>query len=154
MKQLQGILLQAACLPPTIPEGYEMNPNSVLVAQSPGGGAQASHPGSAIALIAAATLETAPPEHVLLRAGGDCMEPTICRGDLVLVRVGVRPENGGSGVYVFRYPSGAMVFRRTHILWDLTVQLLCDNSRYITETLSLQELGAIPCLGRVQALQC
>lgn len=90
------------------------------------------------------------PDFVRLCVDSDSMSPTLEQGDEVLVKVGARPELDGSGLYVFRYAGRpALVIRRVFITWDLQVHLIPDNSRYGTEVIGLDELSAVPCLGKV-----
>lgn len=106
---------------------------------------------------------------LLMEVSDDSMEPTIAKGDLLLIdrSFGVTPTaqrraaGGGrsvhDGIYAFRSgslrgdgnnPTGYLIIRRLQYRLDATMVVRCDNPRYPEETYALKVKPPVP-VGRV-----
>ena len=106
---------------------------------------------------------------LLMEVSDDSMEPTIAKGDLLLidrsfgVSAKAQHQAGGGrrsvhdGIYAFRSgslrgegkkPTGHLIIRRLQYRLDGTMVVRCDNPRYPEEAYALKEQRPVP-LGRV-----
>ncbi|OOG79234.1 hypothetical protein B0E41_25510 [Hydrogenophaga sp. A37] len=88
------------------------------------------------------------PTHLaLIDARGDSMSPTIESGDLLLLDT----RNGGAkseGIYVINL-AGALLVKRLRIKLSGSVEVMSDNPKYSSETISGSELDRLLLVGRV-----
>jgi phage repressor protein C with HTH and peptisase S24 domain len=95
----------------------------------------------------AQTLGLDPLHLALIDARGDSMSPTIESGDLLLLDT----RNGGAkseGIYVINL-AGALLVKRLRIRLSGTVEVMSDNPKYSSETISGSELDRLVLVGRV-----
>lgn len=88
-----------------------------------------------------------PSSLALIDARGDSMSPTIESGDLLLLDT----RSGGAkseGIYVINL-AGALLVKRLRIKLSGSVEVMSDNSKYCSETISGSELDRLVLVGRV-----
>lgn len=93
------------------------------------------------------TLGLDPLHLALIDARGDSMSPTIESGDLLLLDT----RKGGAkseGVYVINL-AGALLVKRLRIKLSGTVEVMSDNPKYSSESISGSELDRLVLVGRV-----
>lgn len=93
------------------------------------------------------TLGLDPLHLALIDARGDSMSPTIESGDLLLLDT----RKGGAkseGVYVINL-AGALLVKRLRIKLSGTVEVMSDNPKYSSESISGSELERLVLVGRV-----
>lgn len=92
-------------------------------------------------------LGTVPQDMALVTVKGDCMEPTLSDGDMVLANLSAnRIED--NGIYVLEFKEVLLV-RRLHRKLDGSVFVKSDNTAYETEVLSEEAAKALHVVGRV-----
>jgi phage repressor protein C with HTH and peptisase S24 domain len=95
----------------------------------------------------AQTLGLDPLHLALIDARGDSMSPTIESGDLLLLdtrKCGAKSE----GIYVINL-SGALLVKRLRMKLSGTVEVMSDNPKYSSESISGSELDRLILVGRV-----
>jgi phage repressor protein C with HTH and peptisase S24 domain len=95
----------------------------------------------------AQTLGLDPLHLALIDARGDSMSPTIESGDLLLLDT----RSGSAkteGIYVINL-AGALLVKRLRIKLSGSVEVMSDNPRYASETISGSELERLVMVGRV-----
>jgi len=88
-----------------------------------------------------------PARLALIDVAGDSMAPTIGDGDLILIDTRPTPVKS-EGVYVINL-SGALLVKRLRMRLSGVVDVVSDNERYGTETISGEQLAQLAVLGRV-----
>jgi phage repressor protein C with HTH and peptisase S24 domain len=94
-----------------------------------------------------ATFHREPDDIILETAVGDSMEPNIGNGDLLLVDTSERTI-GHFGIYVIEIRAERLV-KRVQRMFDGSLILISDNSRYQAETISAELAREIRVVGRV-----
>lgn len=93
------------------------------------------------------TLGLDPKSLALIDVAGDSMSPTINDGDLILLDT--RPEHvRAEGIYVINL-AGALLVKRLRMRLSGVVDVVSDNERYGTETISGEQLASLQIVGRV-----
>lgn len=93
------------------------------------------------------TLSLDPKSLALIDVAGDSMSPTINDGDLILLDT--RPEHvRAEGIYVINL-AGALLVKRLRMRLSGAVDVVSDNERYGTETISGEQLASLQIVGRV-----
>lgn len=84
---------------------------------------------------------------VMVTASGDCMEPTINSGDILLLDIAQRGI-AFDAIYALR-EGQAVVARRVQRMYDGRVKVKCDNAAYEDQVIPKDKAGALEVLGRV-----
>ncbi|MGK7345428.1 MAG: LexA family transcriptional regulator [Candidatus Nitrospinota bacterium M3_3B_026] len=84
---------------------------------------------------------------VMITVSGDCMEPTINSGDILLLDIGQR-DIVFDAIYALR-EGRAVVARRVQRMYDGRVKVKCDNTAYEDQVIPKNGTGAVDILGRV-----
>ena len=93
------------------------------------------------------TLGLDPKSLALIDVAGDSMSPTINDGDLILLDT--RPAHvRAEGIYVINL-AGALLVKRLRMRLSGVVDVVSDNERYGTETISGEQLASLQIVGRV-----
>lgn len=93
------------------------------------------------------TLGLDPKRLALIDVAGDSMSPTINDGDLILLDT--RPEQSRTeGIYVINL-CGSLLVKRIRMRLSGVVDVVSDNERYGTETISGEQLTSLQIVGRV-----
>lgn len=93
------------------------------------------------------TLGLDPKSLALIDVSGDSMSPTINDGDLILLDT--RPAHvRAEGIYVINL-AGALLVKRLRMRLSGVVDVVSDNERYGTETISGEQLASLQIVGRV-----
>lgn len=93
------------------------------------------------------TLGLDPKSLALIDVAGDSMSPTINDGDLILLDT--RPAHvRAEGIYVINL-EGALLVKRLRMRLSGVVDVVSDNERYGTETISGEQLASLQIVGRV-----
>ena len=93
------------------------------------------------------TLGLDPKRLALIDVAGDSMSPTINDGDLILLDT--RPaQSRTEGIYVINL-GGSLLVKRIRMRLSGVVDVVSDNERYGTETISGEQLTSLQIVGRV-----
>lgn len=93
------------------------------------------------------TLGLDPLHLALIDARGDSMSPTIESGDLLLLDTR-RGSARSEGIYVINL-AGSLLVKRLRIKLTGSIDVMSDNPRYVSETISGAELDRLVVVGRV-----
>lgn len=93
------------------------------------------------------TLGCAPDKVCVIQVRGDSMTPTINDADLLLLDMRTVSQRS-EGVYVIQL-QGSLLVKRLRFKINGAVDVISDNVRYGTETLTTKEAGQLEVLGRV-----
>ncbi len=93
------------------------------------------------------SLGCAPEQVCVIQVRGDSMTPTINDADLLLLDMRIATQRA-EGVYVIQL-HGSLLVKRLRFKINGTVDVISDNQRYGTETLTSKEADQLTVLGRV-----